>query len=84
MVRRCGSGPQFHCGRPILQPTAEYILLAKLQWYRQGREVSDRQWSNIGGILVQNPDLDWNCVNLWAARLGVTGLLAKAQADSKL
>ena len=46
--------------------------------------MSDRQWSDIGGILVQNPNLDWDYVNLWAARLGVTGLLEKAQADAQL
>jgi hypothetical protein len=69
---------------PCVVTTAEDILLAKLRWYRQGGEVSDRQWSDIGGILVQNPNLDWDYVNLWAARLGVTGLLEKAQADAQL
>jgi hypothetical protein len=70
--------------KPCPVATAEDSLLSKLQWYRQGGEVSDRQWSDIGGILVQNPNLDWDYVNLWAARLGVTGLLEKARADSQL
>jgi hypothetical protein len=64
--------------------TAEDSLLSKLQWYRQGGEVSDRQWSDIGGILIQNPDLDWDYVNSWAARLGVTDLLKKARIDAQL
>ena len=66
-----------------LVATAEDILLAKLQWYRDGGEVSDRQWSDIGGILASNPGLDWEYVNLWAARLHVTDLLARARADAE-
>jgi len=70
--------------KPCPVATPEDSLLSKLQWYRQGGEVSDRQWNDIGGILVQNPNLDWDYVNSWAARLGVTGLLEKARADSQL
>ena len=70
--------------KPCPVATPEDSLLSKLQWYRQGGEVSDRQWNDIGGILVQNPNLDWGYVNSWAARLGVTGLLEKARADSQL
>jgi len=64
--------------------TAEDILLAKLRWYADGGRVSDRQWNDIGGILEQNPNLDWDYVNSWAARLGVTDLLEEARADSQL
>jgi len=70
--------------KPCPVATAEDSLLSKLQWYRQGGEVSDRQWSDIGGILVQNPNLDWDYVHSWAARLGVTTLLEKARAESQL
>jgi hypothetical protein len=66
---------------PCVVTTAEDILLAKLQWYRDGGEVSDRQWNDIVGIIANNPDLDAEYVNLWAARLGVTSLLARARAD---
>jgi hypothetical protein len=61
--------------------SAEDILLAKLQWYRAGGEVSDRQWSDIGGLLATNPDLDFEYTGSWAARLGVQDLLAKALAE---
>jgi hypothetical protein len=64
--------------------TPEDALLAKLQWYRDGGEVSDRQWSDIGGIIIQNPNLDWEYVNNWAARLHVADLLARARAEAKL
>jgi hypothetical protein len=63
--------------------TPEDALLAKLQWYRDGGEVSDQQWNDIGGILANNPNLDWEYVKPWAARLGVTSLLEKARADAQ-
>jgi hypothetical protein len=58
--------------------TAEDILLAKLQWYRDGGEVSDRQWADITGIVATNASLDIDYLNAWATRLGVNRLLAKA------
>jgi hypothetical protein len=61
--------------------SAEDILLAKLEWYRAGGEVSDRQWNDIGGLLATNQDLNFEYVNDWAARLRVDDLLAKAMAD---
>jgi hypothetical protein len=64
--------------------SAEDSLLAKLQWYRAGGEVSDRQWSDIGGIIIQNPNLDWDYVNSWAVRLHVTDLLERARAEAEL
>ena len=69
---------------PCMVTTAEDILLAKLQWYRDGGEVSDRQWSDIGGLIATNDAMDWEYVNLWAARLGVASLLERARADAEL
>ena len=63
--------------------TPEDILLAKLQWYRDGGEVSDRKWSDIGGLIAINTAMDWEYVNSWAARLGVTALLARARVDAE-
>lgn len=60
--------------------TAEDILLAKLQWYRMGGEVSERQWSDVAGILAVAPDLDAAYLRTWAARLGVEDLLDQAVA----
>jgi hypothetical protein len=68
---------------PCVVTTAEDILLAKLQWYRDGGEVSDRQWSDIGGLIAINTAMDWEYVNSWAARLGVTALLERARADAE-
>jgi hypothetical protein len=69
---------------PCVVTTAEDILLAKLQWYRDGGEVSERQWNDIGGLIAINDAMDWEYVNSWAARLGVTALLERARADAEL
>jgi hypothetical protein len=61
--------------------SAEDILLAKLRWYRDGGEISDRQWSDISGILATNPDLDRAYLDQWAAHLRVTDLLERAIAE---
>ena len=63
--------------------TSEDILLAKLRWYLDGGEASDRQWNDIVGLIRTNASLDLAYLHLWAARLGVTRLLAKAQSDAQ-
>ena len=75
---------------PFLGDSAEYpvasaedILLAKLQWYRMGGEVSERQWTDIAGILAVAPGLDAAYLRTWAVRLRVADLLDKAVADLK-
>lgn len=67
-------------GEAVVCPvsTSEDILLAKLRWYKDGGQVSDRQWSDITGIVRVNPDLDLEYIRQWAGRLQVTDLLAKA------
>ena len=71
-------------GAAFFVATPEDILLAKLQWYRDGGEVSERQWSDIAGILAVNPALDREYLEMWAARLGVGDLLIKALAGPYL
>lgn len=63
----------------------EDTLLRKLLWYRQGGEVSERQWRDVVGILVRMKDaLDREYLNEWAIRIGVRDLLDQAQRDSGL
>jgi hypothetical protein len=69
---------------PCRVTTAEDILLAKLCWYRDGGQVSDRQWRDIVGVVTTCTSLDSAYLQQWAARLGVTDLLKKAQADAQL
>jgi hypothetical protein len=64
---------------PVSAP--EDVLLAKLRWYKDGGQVSDRQWGDITGIVATNPDLDLEYTRLWAGRLQVTGLLDRALSE---
>ncbi|MGH9380654.1 MAG: hypothetical protein ACRD2Z_08595 [Thermoanaerobaculia bacterium] len=64
--------------------TAEDTALHKLEWYRDGGEVSDRQWSDVVGILkVQDDDLDLKYMRRVAATLGIEDLLARALEDAR-
>jgi hypothetical protein len=74
---------QMHGADPCLVATAEDTLLAKLRWYHEGGEVSDRQWNDIGGLIATNPAMDWQYVNQWAERLGVTSLLERARTEAE-
>ena len=61
---------------PVSSP--EDTIIAKLCWYKEGGQVSDRQWRDIGGVIATNPNLDMEYLRLWTARLRVMDLLEKA------
>lgn len=63
--------------------TAEHTLLRKLEWYRRGGEVSDRQWRDIRSIVaLQGDKLNRETLSRWASILGVSDLLARCLDDS--
>jgi len=71
--------------RPFNVASPEGTILNKLEWYRMGGEVSDRQWNDILGVLkVQGTNLDMAYLRRWAANLSVTDLLERALVDAGL
>ena len=72
-------------GRPFYVASPEDTILNKLEWYRMGGEVSDRQWNDILGVLkVQGTNLDMTYLQRWAPALKVTDLLERALVDAGL
>ena len=70
--------------RKVYVTTAEDIILAKLEWYRLGGEISDRQWRDVLGVLkVQAGRLDLDYLRQWAAELKVADLLQRTLKESE-
>jgi len=71
--------------RPFYMASPEDTTLNKLEWFRMGGEVSDRQWNDILGVLkVQGTNLDMAYLQRWASSLGVADLLERALVDAGL
>jgi len=63
--------------------TAEDIILAKLEWYRQGGEISERQWRDVLNVVkVQGEALDVDYLQRWAAQLKVGDLLERVLGEA--
>lgn len=64
--------------------SAEDIILLKLMWYKQTDCTSERQWSDILGVLTaQVSTIDFEYLKTWAAKLTSNDLLKKAIHESK-
>jgi hypothetical protein len=69
--------------RPLCIASPEDVILYKLDWYHQSGRVSERQWSDVLGVLkVQHASLNVEYMHKWAATLGLTGLLQQALRDA--
>lgn len=56
----------------------EDTLLLKLEWFRAGSEISERQWSDVVGMWnAGGSQADVEYLRLWAKRIGVEDLLEK-------
>lgn len=68
---------------PLASP--EDIVLSKLEWFRLGDEVSERQWLDVIGVLkVQGNALDRDYLDKWAGELGIADLLDRARKQSEI
>ena len=60
----------------------EDIILHKLEWFKSGGEVSERQWLDILGVIkIQFEKLDKDYLKMWAKQLGVLKLLEKSFSE---
>lgn len=63
--------------------SAEDVILNKLEWFRLGGEVSERQWRDVLGVLrVQRNRLDIAYLRHWAQELAVDDLLRQALQEA--
>ena len=84
-LRRIQLQPLIEGFRPFYVASPEGTILNKLEWYRMGGEVSDRQWNDILGVLkVQGANLDMAYLQRWAVALKVSDLLERALVDAGL
>ena len=70
--------------RVFFVKSPEDLVLRKLLWYRAGGQVSERQWSDVMGVLkVQQQRLDGEYLAHWAAELEIIDLLERALTEAK-
>jgi hypothetical protein len=65
---------------PVSSP--EDTIAAKLWWYRKGGEVSERQWTDVIGLLRVATPIDKAYLSAAAGGRGVSDLLARAFEDA--
>jgi hypothetical protein len=70
-------------GTRVWFASAEDIVLQKLDWYRKGEGISERQWRDVVGVLeVQGAAFDQGYARIWAKQLGLDALFEKALAEA--
>jgi hypothetical protein len=59
------------------------VVLLKLDWFRAGGESSERQWSDVQGVLkVSAGEIDREYLQRWAAELGIGDLVERALTEA--
>lgn len=62
--------------------SAEDTVLLKLEWFRLGGETSEKQWTDVLGVMKTQTDrLDAAYLDKWATEIGVKDLLDRARAQ---
>jgi len=70
-------------GRSLTLVSPEDVILLKLEWYRLGGNMSERQLEDVRGVFqMQAGKLDQAYLDHWAADLGVSDLLQRARQES--
>jgi hypothetical protein len=70
--------------RDVCVVSPEDIILLKLRWFRDTGGTSERQWSDVLGVLaVQGKSLDFVYLTDSARKLGLEELLSRAMAEAE-
>ena len=70
-------------GRAVYVKSAEDMIIRKLLWFREGGEVSERQWRDVLGLVkVRWAQLDEPYVRKWAGDLALSDLLDRVLAEA--
>ncbi len=75
---------QLYADAPLIVPIAsqEDIILAKLEWFRAGGEVSERQWEDITTVVRTKHDkIDFAYLRTWSEHLAVGNLFSRLLLD---
>lgn len=68
--------------REVLLKSPEDTVLRKLEWFRRGGEMSDRQWQDVLSILAAaKGQLDEAHLDRWSRELDVADLLERARQE---
>jgi len=68
-------------GDSLVVKSPEDTVLRKLLWFREGGEVSDKQWRDIVSVLqISGEKMDETYLATWASRLRVSELLERARS----
>jgi hypothetical protein len=83
MERARASSPHAPDEPPLPLASAEDTILAKLEWFRRGGEVSERQWTDVLGVLRAGvASLDRRYLEESARELAVADLLERALGEA--
>ncbi|MEZ5288188.1 MAG: hypothetical protein R2712_25995 [Vicinamibacterales bacterium] len=69
-------------GRELPVASPEDTVLAKLAWFRRGGEVSERQWTDVIGLLRVAARMDAEYLETGATAHGVSDLLRRALSEA--
>ena len=70
-------------GHEVQLKSPEDTILRKLEWFRRGGEVSERQWQDVLSILAAaRGQLDETHLDRWAPELGIADLLDRARRET--